>query len=281
MDLLKREKAPITSEAWAQIDEEARRVLKLNLAGRKLVDFSGPHGWSLGGINTGRLRHIEKGPVAGVSHAVRDVQPLVEVRSPFVMKILELDYAARGANDLDLDPVIAVAERVSRAEDTAIFHGFEEGHITGIVQASPHTPIDVKVSLEWPHAVIAAKEVLRAAGMNGPYALALGVPAYDELAADSEDGYPLRRRIEESLTDSSLVWAPAVRGGAVLLSIRGGDYELTVGQDLSVGYAVHDRENVELYLTESFTFRVLEEKAAIFLRRGANPTRGPAKRTAR
>jgi uncharacterized linocin/CFP29 family protein len=267
MDLLKRGKAPVTSEAWEQIDEEATRVLKLNLAGRRLVDFSGPHGWKLAGINTGRLRAIDKGPIAGVSHAVREVQPLVEVRAPFVMKILELDYAARGANDLDLDPVIDVAERVARAEDTAIFHGFKEGRITGMIEASPHKPIDVKTSLEWPHAVAAGKDTLRAAGMNGPYALALGVQAYDELAADSEDGYPLRKRIEENLVDGSLVWAPAVQGGAVLMSIRGGDYELTVGQDLSIGYAVHDRSNVELYLTESFTFRVLEEKAAVFLRR--------------
>jgi uncharacterized linocin/CFP29 family protein len=267
-DLLKREHAPITPEAWKQIDDEARRVLKLHLAGRKLVDFSGPHGWTLGGVNTGRLDVIKKGPIAGVSHAVRNVQPLVEVRSPFTMKILELDYAARGALDLDLDPVIAVAERVARAEDTAIFHGLEEARITGIIPASPHTPIDVKTSLEWPRAVAAAKEVLRVAGVNGPYALAVGTQAYAELTADSEDGYPLRRRIEENLAQGSLVWAPALRGGAVLMATRGGDYEVTVGQDLSIGYAVHDRENVELYLTESFTFRVLEDKAAIFLRRG-------------
>ena len=282
-DLLKREHAPITPEAWDQIDDEARRVLKLHLAGRKLVDFSGPHGWTLGGVNTGHLEMIEKGPVPGVSHAVREVQPLVEVRSPFTMKIMELDYAARGATDLDLDPVIAVAERVAHAEDTAIFHGFEEGRITGIIEASPYEPIDVKTNLEWPRAVAAAQEVLRAAGVNGPYALALGTVAYTELAADSEDGYPLRRRIEENLIDGSLVWAPALQGGAVLLSKRGGDYELTVGQDLSIGYAIHDREHVELYLTESFTFRVLEDKAAIFLRRGtAKPaaTTTPAAKTA-
>jgi uncharacterized linocin/CFP29 family protein len=269
-DLLKREHAPITTEAWEQIDEEARRVLKLHLAGRKLVDFSGPHGWTLGGVNTGRLQLIEKGPIPGVSHAVRDVQPLVEVRSPFTMKILELDYAARGATDLDLDPVIAVAERVAHAEDTAIFHGFAEGHITGMIGASPHTPIDVKTNLEWPKAVAAAKETLRVAGVNGPYALALGPQAYTEISADSEDGYPIRKRIEENLVDGSLVWAPALRGGAVLLSTRGGDYELTVGQDLSIGYAIHDRDKIELFLTESFTFRVLEEKAAIFLRRGSS-----------
>lgn len=267
MNLLKRELAPITSEAWKQIDDEARRVLTLHLAGRKLVDFSGPHGWELGGVNTGRLKQIEAGPVKQVSHAIRDVRPLVELRSPIVLDILELDYAARGAGDLDLDAVIAAAERVARAEDSAIFHGFKDGNITGIIEASPHVPIDVKSSPEWPRAVSAAKEVLRLVGVNGPYALALGVEAYNELTADGDDGYPLRHRIEESLVDGSLVWAPALKQGAVLLSKRGRDYELTVGQDLSIGYATHDRTKVELYLTESFTFRVLEDKAAILLRR--------------
>jgi uncharacterized linocin/CFP29 family protein len=278
MDLLKRKKAPITDEAWKQVDDEATRVLKLHLAGRKIVDFSGPHGWKLGAVNTGRLGPITKGPaggaLAGVSYAVRVVQPLVELRVPFTMKIEELDYAARGADDLDLDPVIAVAERVAHAEDTAIFHGFEGGDITGIIEASPHKPIAVNTILDWPKAVVAGLEVLRAAGINGPYALALGLQAYDELDADSEDGYPLRRRLAETLPDVSLVWAPALQGGAVLMSARGGDYELTVGQDLSIGYAVHDRTDVELYLTESFTFRVLEEKAAIFLKRASGKGKG-------
>lgn len=267
MDLLKRKHAPLTDEAWEQVDREARRVLKLNLAGRKVVDFSGPHGWTFGAVNTGRLKPIGKVAVGGVSHAIRAVQPLVEVRAPFTMKIAELDDASRGADDLDLDPVIAVAERVARAEDTAIFHGFKDGQITGIIEASPHKPIGVNAILEWPRAVVAALEALRAAGMNGPYALALGLQAYDELDADSEDGYPLRQRFEQSLPDVSLVWAPALQGGAVLLSTRGGDYELTVGQDLSVGYAIHDCTDVDSFLTESFTFRVLEEKAAIFLKR--------------
>jgi uncharacterized linocin/CFP29 family protein len=275
MDLLKRRHAPLTDEAWEQVDDEARRVLKLHLAGRKVVDFSGPHGWKLGAINTGRLKPIGQGAVDGVSRALRAVQPLVEIRAPFSMKIAELDDASRGADDLDLDPVITVAERVARTEDTAVFHGFKDGQITGIVEASPHKPIAVNGILEWPRAVVAALESLRAAGMNGPYALALGLQAYDELDADSEAGYPLRRRVQESFPDVSLVWAPSVQGGAVLLTTRGGDYELTVGQDLSIGYAAHDHAEVELFLTESFTFRVLEEKAAVFLKRTpATTTRG-------
>ncbi|HEY6078093.1 MAG TPA: family 1 encapsulin nanocompartment shell protein [Polyangiaceae bacterium] len=267
MDLLKRELAPITSEAWAQIDDEARRVLKLHLAGRKLVDFSGPHGWQLGAVNTGRLKHIEAAAADSVAHAIRDVLPLVEVRTSFVLRTLELDYAARGADDLDLDPVIAAAERTARAEDSAIFRGFQPGGITGIIQASPHAPVPVSSSSDWPRAVSRAKEALRLSGVNGPYALAAGPTAYAELTSEGDDGYPLRKRLEESIAEGSLVWAPALEEGAVLLSTRGGDYELTVGQDLSVGYAAHGKDQVELYVTESFTFRVLESKAAVLLRR--------------
>ncbi|HMA96329.1 MAG TPA: family 1 encapsulin nanocompartment shell protein [Polyangiaceae bacterium] len=267
MDLLKREIAPINDDAWQQIDEEARRVLSLHLSGRKLVDFSGPHGWGLGAVNSGRLSKLEQGSVPQVSHAIRVVQPLIELRVPIALNIAELDNATRGAKDLDLEAVIAAAGHVALAEDTAIYFGFAPGKITGMVEASPHTPVQINASQEWPRAISAAREVLRLAGVGGPYGLALGGAAYDELTAESDDGYPLRKRVEESITDGSLVWAPALGSDAVLVSLRGGDYELVVGQDLSVGYESHDRTSVELYLTESFTFRVLENKAAVALRR--------------
>jgi uncharacterized linocin/CFP29 family protein len=64
------------------------------------------------------------------------------------------------------------------------------------------------------------------------------------------------------LLDGPIVWAPAV-DGAVVLSLRGGDFELTVGQDLSIGYLEHTATSVRLYLQESFTFRVLEPEAAV------------------
>lgn len=268
MDLLKRELAPIVSEAWQQIDEEARRVLRLQLAGRKLVDFSGPHGWQLGAVNTGRLEHIQPMASDTVAHATREVRPLVELRSNFGLARLELDYAARGAQDLDLDAVVSAAERIARAEDAAIFWGFEAGGIAGIVPASPHAPLQVGSVAEWPRAVSSAKETLRLAGVDGPYALAAGPTAYAELTAEGDDGYPLRKRLEETIAEGSLVWAPALEESAVLLSTRGGDYELTVGQDLAVGYAWHDKDRIELFITESFTFRLLEVKAAVLLRRG-------------
>jgi uncharacterized linocin/CFP29 family protein len=265
MDLLKRQLAPILPEAWKAIDDEAKRVLKLNLAGRKVVDFSGPHGWSFAAVNTGQLALLPEHPLPEVSAGIRVVQPLVEIRTPILLDIMELDSLARGAHNPDLGAVVRAAEKIARTEDMAIFHGYGAGRIVGIVEASPHPPVPVNNIADWPRAIVLAKEVLRASGVGGPYALLLGPRAYDALSAASEDGYPVRKRIERQLIDGPFVWAPAL-DGAVLLSMRGGDFELTVGQDLSIGYAYHEKHAVELYVTESFTFRVLEGSAAISLK---------------
>ena len=201
MDLLKREHAPITDEAWEQIDDEARASSSCTSPGARSSTSPARTAGSSAASTPGASSIIE-GTGDGVAHAVREVQPLVELRAPFKMQILELDYAARGADDLDLDPVIAVAERVARAEDTAIFHGFKEAHITGIIEASSaQAGRGRQRSSSGRGRSSPRKETLRAAGMNGPYALVLGLQAYDELDADSDDGYPLRRRIEKSIPD--------------------------------------------------------------------------------
>ncbi len=62
-----------------------------------------------------------------------------------------------------------------------------------------------------------------------------------------------------------IVWAPAVDGAAVLI-LRGGDFELHVGQDFSIGYTIHDETTVSLYLQESFTALVFGPEAAVPLR---------------
>lgn len=67
------------------------------------------------------------------------------------------------------------------------------------------------------------------------------------------------------LLDGPVVWAPAI-DGAIVLSLRKGDFELTIGQDLSIGYLDHDAGQVRLCLQESFTFRVLTAEAAVPLR---------------
>jgi uncharacterized linocin/CFP29 family protein len=82
--------------------------------------------------------------------------------------------------------------------------------------------------------------------------------------AGEPNAYPLRKRIE-TLVTGGVHWSPVLQGG-VVLSRRGGDFEMTVGQDLAIGYKLHNSQDVELYFAESFTFRVLEPAAAVELK---------------
>jgi uncharacterized linocin/CFP29 family protein len=264
VDLLKRSLAPLTEEAWHAMDEAAVRTLKGHLSARTLVDFSGPHGWTYGAVNLGRLDIAKKQPVEGVPWGVRTVLPLVEVRVPVILPQMEVDNISRGCKSADLSAVEEVARKVALFEESAIYKGFAAGQIKGIVQESSHRPITLPATAElYGEAVAAGTKALSMAGVSGPYALVLGAECYYALLQDGHGGYPPRQIIRDML-QGDVLWSPALEGG-VLLSTRGGDFELTVGQDLAMGYAGHDRSNVELFLTESFTFRVLNPQAAVEL----------------
>ena len=134
-----------------------------------------------------------------------------------------------------------------------------------IAQAATHDPIRLGESCElYPRHVARAVEALLRAGVAGPYGLALGSEAYTRVLETSEHGgYPLLDHLRK-IVGGPLVWSPGVEG-AVVVSQRGGDFVLEAGEDLSVGYDGHDADAVQLYLVESFTFRVLTDEAAVAL----------------
>jgi uncharacterized linocin/CFP29 family protein len=262
---LRRELAPISTAAWKEIDDEATRVLKLKLAGRKLVDFNGPRGPAAAAVSTGRREPLSRPPAAGVEATRRQVLPLIELRSYFDLSRDELDAVEQGAKDPELQPLIDAAAQIAYAEDTAIFHGYAAGGIKGIDQASSHPILPIPDDFqEYPHSIAEATRLLRLAGVDGPYAIAMGPRYYTGLTqAVGDGGYPVLNVVRK-LVDGPLVWAPAVNG-AVVLSLRGGDFELTVGRDLSIGYQSHTDKTVRLYLVESMAFRVLVAEAAVAL----------------
>ena len=151
---------------------------------------------------------------------------LIELRSYFDLSREEMDTVERGAKDPELQPLIDAASRIAYAEDTAIFHGYSAGGIQGIDQASSHPTLPIPDDYqEYPHSIAEATRLLRLAGVDGPYAIALGPRYYTGLTqATGDGGYPVLNVVRK-LVDGPLVWAPAVNG-AVVLSIRGGDFEL-------------------------------------------------------
>ncbi|MFM8535805.1 MAG: family 1 encapsulin nanocompartment shell protein, partial [Acidimicrobiia bacterium] len=193
---------------------------------------------------------------------LRRIQPLVELRIPFDVSRVELDAIDRGARDPDLDSVTAAARTIAIAEDRAIFHGYEAAHITGICEARKNVGVPLGTShTDYPLAVASALTKLRDEGIEGPFSVVLNEQLYKDLSGRTDGGYPIISHVQR-LIDGDLVWAPAIDGGLVL-SMRGGDFELSVGQDFSIGYLEHNVERVRLYIEESFTFLALTDQAAI------------------
>lgn len=265
MNHLLRELAPITSEAWVQIDDEARRTLKLMLAARRLVDFNGPLGWDVSALSDGRAEDLAQSIEKGVEGRLRKTRALVELCVPFELSRQELDAIGRGARDCDLDAVRLAARSAAIAEDRAVFLGYPAAHIAGIAQTSASAGLTLSEDFEaYPEVVAEATNKLRGSGVNGPYAIALGPRCFAGLTRTTKGGYPVMEHVRR-LLDGPIVWAPAA-DGAIVMSLRGGDFELAVGQDFSIGYLDHNAAKVRLYLEESFTFRVLSPEAAVPLR---------------
>jgi uncharacterized linocin/CFP29 family protein len=263
MNNLHRKLAPISEQAWEQIEEEASRTLKRHLAARRVVDVVGPKGIDYSAVGTGHLRQIEA-PGEGIQAAQREVRALVELRVPFELSRQSLDNVERGAKDPDLQALKDAARKLAFAEDRAVFEGYAPAGIEGIRQSTSNHVLPLPTDVDdYPTAVAQAVSQLRLAGVNGPYRLLLGEKPYTAISGATDEGYPVLRDIQH-LVDGDIIWAPAIKGG-LLLTTRGGDFELHVGQDISIGYLSHTDTAVRLYLQETFTFLPLTSEASVVL----------------
>ncbi|MGO8817973.1 MAG: family 1 encapsulin nanocompartment shell protein [Terriglobia bacterium] len=263
MNNLHRELAPISDGAWAQIEEETARTLKRYLAARRVVDVKGPAGTGLSAVGTGHLRKIEA-PKEGILARQREVKALVELRVPFELDRQAIDDVERGANDSDWQPAKDAARQIAFAEDGAVFDGYPSAGIEGIRQGTSNPPMTLPSDVrEYPQAIAQGLSRLRLVGVNGPYAVLLGADAYTALAETSDHGYPVLEHVKR-LVDDKIIWAPAI-AGAFVLTTRGGDFDLHIGQDVSIGYSSHSDAVVRLYLQETLTFLLLTTEAAVAL----------------
>lgn len=274
MNNLHRELAPISDAAWAQIEEEVARTFKRNLAARRVLDFKGPAGPTASSVGTGHLRALAA-PANGIVARQHVVKPLVELRVPFELTREAIDDVERGANDSDWQPAKDAAEKLALAEDGIVFLGYEAAGIEGIRAGTSNPRLNLPTEVaRYPDVVAQALKQLRLVGVDGPYTVLLGAEAYTALSEGNDDGYPVLKHIN-SLVDGGILWAPAL-DGAIVLSRRGGDFEIQVGRDLSIGYSSHTESSVRLYLEESLTFLLHTAEAAVALIPGGGPATAKA-----
>ncbi|GGH17628.1 family 1 encapsulin nanocompartment shell protein [Silvibacterium dinghuense] len=258
-----RELAPISDAAWSQIEEETARTFKRYLAGRRIVDVASSAGGAFSGVGTGHLKPV-KAPSDGIIASQLEVKSLVELRVSFELSRQVIDDVERGAKDSNWQPAKDAAKKLALAEDRAIFDGYKDAAIQGIREGTSNPvhvlPADVR---DYPDAIAHALSQLRLVGVNGPYSVALGPDEYTALAETRDHGYPVLDHVKR-IVDGDLIWAPAIQG-AFVLTTRGGDFELNLAQDVSIGYLSHNDSTVQLYLQETFVFRVLTSEASVAL----------------
>jgi uncharacterized linocin/CFP29 family protein len=263
MDILKRNIAPITDEAWNEINDQTDKVKKNYLSARKFVDIDGPNGFDFSAVSTGRLATSAKKTKDGVNYGIRRVLPLVEVRAPFELDLWELDNLSRGAKDIDLDSLEKATKQIAEFEENTIYKGLKNAGIRGLVEninyGEVYLPEKHQNIIKFVGAQINA---LQRNSVEGPYSLVLNEKYWLELI-NIVDGYPYIKQLSDLLGGQIIVNDHCEK--SFLVSERGGDFELTLGQDMSVGYDSHNTKKIKLYLTESFTFRVLSPEAVVVL----------------
>jgi uncharacterized linocin/CFP29 family protein len=263
MDLLKKALAPISDSAWELIEKEAKEAFQTLLTGRRFVDVDGPHGWDYAAVPLGRLDVLSDPKQDDVGYAVHRVMPLVEVRSPFELSIWEMDNVDRGAEDVDLDPMLDAAKKMAAFEEKAIYYNFEKAQIQGLKETSFYKPLNAPSNAkDIPSAVDKGISAFLKESMNGPFDLVVGPEKWQQITSYSQH-YPIKKHLEDVLA-GDIILSPFIED-MFLVRKSGGDFKLTLGSDVAIGYESHDAISVRLFFTESFTFQVLEPKAiAVF-----------------
>ncbi|QIA09086.1 family 1 encapsulin nanocompartment shell protein [Draconibacterium halophilum] len=268
MNILRKSLAPVSEKAWSEITTQAKQILGNYSTARKFADINGPNGLEMGGISTGRLDFPKNQPKEGVNYGVREFLPLTEVRKPFELDLWELDNIERGAIDIDLSPLEKAARELAVFEEKAIYEGFQPAKIIGLEKAAEGNPVSLPAD-----ANAFLKEIgnqiihLDKKAVQGPYTLVINEMEWLELIKLSE-GYPIQKQLKDVLGGNVLI--NHFNKNSFLLSERGGDYELVIGQDYTLGYDSHTTSKVKLFLTGSFTFRVLSPEAIVVLTRSAS-----------
>jgi len=261
MDNLRRELAPISAAAWSEIDATAKETLIAGLSGRKFIDVDGPHGLQHAAVSLGRLTLPKKQEAGAVGYGVHQVLPLVESRVAFTLNTWELDNIGRGAADPDLDVLIGACREIALFEEKALFDGFAPGAIKGLNACVKGREIPLSLDMEnLIDAVSEGQTRLLKEGVSGPANLVVSPPVWKYLARSAPGG--TLRSIVERQIEGKVIYAELAKD-ALLVSARGGDLELTIGQDLAIGYHSHSATETNLFLTESFTFRVITPQVLV------------------
>ncbi len=264
MEYLRRAFAPFPESVWKALDESVAQTARHVLTARRVVSFDGPKGWEHVGARVGTMRPCAV-PEGKATVCVPDVVMLAEIRADFTLRWSAIEAFERGAPAFDTEPAETAAREVARAEDLMLLYGEPTG--IGFLKSKESPRIRVG---DWakPGQLLAdlvdAVALLDGSGIPGPYDAVLSTSGYyTYLKAADEGGYPVSRQLKPVLR--GVHRSPVLKDAGAVFSIRGGDFVMTVGGDISVGYREHDRDGVQLMCVETLAGQTMTPQAVCLL----------------
>lgn len=271
MDYLRRRFGPLSDAAWKALDDAVVQTARHYVSARLVAALDGPKGWEHVGARVGTMRPC-RSPESKATVCLPDVVLLAEIRADFSLGWGAIESFERGAPSLDAHAAEEAAREVARAEDALLLYGEPTG--TGFLTSRESQRVQVRDWAKPGHLVqdlLDAVELLDGAGIPGPYeALLPSARYYEYIRAMSEGGYPASKQLRDVL--AHVHRAPVLREAGAVFSTRGGDFVITVGGDLSVGYRQHDRDAVHLLAVETLAGQCPEPEALCILVEGESTT---------
>jgi uncharacterized linocin/CFP29 family protein len=263
-DYLRRHTAPVSERVWSALDEAVAEAARHVLAARRIATFDGPHGWDHVAARTGTMTPCGA-PEGRAVVCVPEVVLLSEIRVDFALPWSSIEVFERGAPVLDTGAAEAAAREAALAEDRLAFYGDPVGGGFLAAKDSPRVKArDWSRPGEMLGDLLRAVETLDERGVPGPYEAVLPTARYYAyLQAADESGYPTARQLREVF--AGVHRSPVIAGAGAVFSTRGGDFVITVGGDLAVGYRLHDRDLVHLFCAETIAAQTVSPEAVCVL----------------
>jgi uncharacterized linocin/CFP29 family protein len=273
MRYLPREDAPISEPVWEMIDGAALGAAKSQLAGRRLLEISGPYGLGYRAVDGGERpaggEVTRGGATAALSSA--QVQPVPMLSAGFTLAIRDVASAQEHGVRLELKPAVEAAIATAHLEDKLIFEGNKGLGIPGLLNAEGAAKVKLGNWGEVGKAaddLIAAVNALDAAGFPGPYTAALAPPLYNSLFLRYPQGNMLQLEQARQIISGGIVKAATLKSGGVVMQAGKHVAAIMVGQDMTVAYVGPSGTSYEFVVVESLAPRVFMPEAVCVLEAG-------------
>lgn len=264
MNMFARGLAPISDAAWNAIDGQAAATLRANLSARRFADVKGPYGWERSCVALGGLETFQR--MGDVGYGVHKCVRFTETRADFTLDSMELHNIERGCDNPDLTAVERAAAAAAAFEDKMVYEGLTAAGVRGMSGHSDLEPVTLPSDPE--QFLCAVKDAVTNFEVNnsisGPFAF-VGGRKLRSMLDKIVHGRTLLEVVSKNSSVSEYIYTPSF-DGAFLVSKRGGDFELYIGGDFSVGFTSREDMKMNFFIAESVAFRVVEPKAFVELK---------------